>query len=173
MWRPLPSVREQTCKRFYQLLGRQDFLAMSVRRGDKTTENFDFVSMETYILAAEAAIRDKFENIPPVIFVATDDCTVLPTLRSSRPTWRFLSECDNSHQEGFDLRDMAKWGETEYDEHYGKFFSELFAMAASKYWIGVTYTNVSWFVFFMRGGKMENFELLDAPAGTNQVLQNW
>jgi len=176
LWRPLPAVREATCNRFYKLLGRQEFLAISVRRGDKsTTENFDIVTMDAYIQAAEVAIRDKFDNIPPVIFVATDDCSVLPTLQSSRPTWRFVSECDNTHQEqeGFDLKDMKKWGPAEYDEHYGKFFSELYAMTASKYWIGVAYTNVSWFVYFMRGGKMENFELLDAPAGTEVILQNW
>jgi hypothetical protein len=155
------------------MLGRQDFLAMSVRRGDKTTENFDFISMSSYLEAADKAIQEKFEGIPPIIFVATDDCSVLSTLRESRPTWRFISECDKHHQEGFDLRDMAKWTNQDYDEHFGKFFVELFAMAHAKYFIGIGYTNVSWFVYFMRGGKMENFELLDAKQGTTQVLQNW
>jgi hypothetical protein len=174
MWRPLPATREATCDRFYHLLGHKEFLAMSVRRGDKgTTEHFEFISMDVYIEAARVAIRDKFDNIPPAIFVASDDCSVLPTLRTGRPDWHFVSECDNTDQKGFDLNDMKDWGPAEYDEHYGKFFSELYAMAASKYWIGVTYTNVSWFVYFMRGGKMENFELLDAPAGTEAVLKNW
>jgi hypothetical protein len=173
MWRPLPGARESTCKRYYQMLGRQDFLAMSVRRGDKTTENFDFIPMSSYLEAADTAIQDRFEGVPPIIFVATDDCSVLSTLRESRPTWRFISECDKHHQEGFDLRDMAQWTNEDYDEHFGKFFVELFAMAHAKYFIGIGYTNVSWFVYFMRGGKMENFELLDAKQGTLQVLQNW
>jgi hypothetical protein len=173
MWRPLPAVREAACQRMYNLVGDpmpSFLLAMNIRRGDKDTEKSfrGFPSMDTYIQAAEEVMADKFPNVPrPItIFVASDDCTVLPELRSKRPDWRFVSECDKvPSSKGFVLNEMQHWGLDEYDEHYQKFFTELFAMYTASFWIGIAYTNVSWFVYFMRGGKMENFWLVDKPKG--------
>jgi hypothetical protein len=176
MWRPLPALREAACTRMYDLVGHNPFLAINIRRGDKDAEqNIDeFLSMENYAVAADEVIREKFQNIPPTIFVASDDCTVLPELRSKRPTWHFVSECDKIQSKGFVLQEMQNWGPEEYDEHYHKFFTELFAMYTSSFWIGVAYTNVSWFVYFMRGGKMENFWLLDKPKGESfQEALGW
>jgi hypothetical protein len=181
MWRPLPAIRQATCERMHKLLGTTQgtpFLAMSIRRGDKYLENFDYTTMDTYLHAAERILQDYFHHVEvdvivPTIFVASDDCTVLSELRSAKPTWKFVSECDNSQQTGFVINDMYEWDIAEHDKHNAKFFTELFTMAAAAYWIGVAYTNVSWFVYFMRGGVMENFELLDAPAGTNVILSSW
>jgi Alpha-(1,6)-fucosyltransferase N- and catalytic domains len=167
MWRPLPAVREAACKRMHDHVGHDPFLAINIRRGDKNTEaTFQgYLSMEEYVSAADEVIREKFHNVPPVIFVASDDCTVLSELRSKRPAWKFVSECDTIQSSGFVLSEMQNWTPKDYDAHYGKFFTELFAMYKAKFWIGIASTNVTWFVYFMRGAKLENFWLLDKPKG--------
>jgi hypothetical protein len=125
---------------------QQEYIAFSIRRGDKgTVEKFEFLPMNKYIDEAETVIKERFGGIAPPIFVATDDCTVLATLRKVRPTWTFISECDShATAEGFALQDMQKWTKKDYDDHFGKFFVELYAMANSKVFIGISYTNVSW-----------------------------
>jgi Alpha-(1,6)-fucosyltransferase N- and catalytic domains len=174
MWRPLPAVREAACKRVSRLVGNDTYVAMSVRRGDKDTELFDFIDMENYISAAENVFQSRYNNTAQTIFVASDDCTVLSELRSKRPHWRFVSECDNSHQSGFVLTEMEKWKLSDYDSHYEKFFTELFALYGASYVFGVAYTNVAWFIYFMRGGKPVNFELLDKPPKESHIeFKTW
>lgn len=202
LWRPLSSIRDTTCARVRETLTGSPstsqispFIAMSVRRGDKQTELFEFISMEKYLLAAEKIIHSQFQGIAPTIFVASDDCSVLPTLRSNRPHWNFVSECDteknNQHDPqqssstttegeqqqqqgvGFDLRNLKQWGPEEYDAHYGKFMAELYAMTMAKYWIGVTYTNVSWFVYFMRGADTTTFQVLDSSIGSESFIRSF
>jgi hypothetical protein len=110
------------------------------------------------------------------IFVASDDCTVLPELRSKRPQWNFVSECDKVMQnsKGFVLSDMEHWGLKDYDQHYEKFFTELYAMYIASFWIGIAFINFIWFVYFMRGGKMEIFWLVDKPKGESfQEAMAW
>ena len=96
--------------------------------------------------------------------------------RDLRPDWMFVGECDNpafQEEEGFTLDSMHKWNGNQMDAHFGKFFTELFGMAISKFWIGIKYSNVSWFVFLMRRanphgmrflkveGEPENFTLAE------------
>jgi hypothetical protein len=171
MWRPLPAVRKAACARVTRLVGNDTYIGMSVRRGDKDTELFEFVDMKDYITAAENLFqRPEYSNSSvPTIFVASDDCTVLQELRSKRPHWRFVSECENLHQSGFVLTEMANWKLSDYDAHYEKFFTELFALYGASYVFGVAYTNVAWFLYFMRGGKPVNFELLDKPPKESQI----
>lgn len=68
--------------------------------------------------------------------------------RDLRPGWTFVSECDKplykEEEHGFVLDDAQSWSEEQLDRHYQKFFTELYAMAFAKHWIGVKYTNVSW-----------------------------
>ena len=146
MWRPLPHVRHETCRGLAQHDLTDDFMTFSVRRGDKATEeNFSYASVQQYIDGAERAIPDHFGGRVPTIFVATDDCTVLPEFRQLRPSWKFVSECDSAQQvkghAGFALAEMTAWSQADTDAHYRKFFIELYAMAISKYFIGVWYTN--------------------------------
>lgn len=89
--RPLPQVREQTCSTLAAHGLKEDFITMSIRQGDKKTEeNFQFASMQQYIDAAEQSIPVHFNGKMPTIFVATDDCSVLGELRQLRPEWKFV-----------------------------------------------------------------------------------
>jgi hypothetical protein len=137
MWRPLPAVRQQTCSQLEQHVGPEEFMAFSVRRGDKATENFQFATADQYIEAAEKATISKFGGVVPTIFVASDDCSIMDEFRSKRPSWRFVSECDHTKQDGgFDLQEMKDWTHEVTDAHFNKFFVELYAMASAKYFIG-------------------------------------
>lgn len=158
-----------------------DFITFSVRRGDKTIEGFDFVTPERYLESAEKAIETKFDGKVPDIFVATDDCSIIEDFRSLRPRWTFLSECDKMRRakankedskSGYVLEDMADWDLETTDAHYAKFFTELFALATSKYYIGVAYTNVAWWAYFMRNDR-ESYELIDREEPTAITLDAW
>jgi len=172
MWRPKPEVRERTCQALQDYGLHDDFISFSVRRGDKSMEKFDFITMQDYVASAEEAIEKRFNGVVPPVFVATDDCSVLPTLRIVRPDWRFVSECDKAKQEGFALSAMNRWSHEETDAHFGKFFIELYAMALSKYFIGVAYTNVAWWAFFMRNDR-DSFKLLDFRDREEEILGAW
>ena len=143
MWRMRPEVRHDTCSALENHGLQDEYMAFSVRRGDKSTEGFDFTPTERYIAAAERAVALGHFRTVPKIFVATDDCTVLHEFRSQRPQWTFVSECDrlvssnsSSNQQGFVLKDMLDWTPEETDAHFHKFFVELYAAAISKVFIG-------------------------------------
>eukprot|EP00547_Thalassionema_nitzschioides_P007007 CAMPEP_0194205994 /NCGR_PEP_ID=MMETSP0156-20130528/5133_1 /TAXON_ID=33649 /ORGANISM="Thalassionema nitzschioides, Strain L26-B" /LENGTH=491 /DNA_ID=CAMNT_0038932409 /DNA_START=68 /DNA_END=1540 /DNA_ORIENTATION=- len=177
MWRPLPHVRETGCKKLEQHVGPEDFMSFSVRRGDKhSVEHFEYATVDQYLVAAERAKDTQFDGKMPIIFVATDDCSVMPEFREKRPDWRFVSECDNEvkKDDGFRLTDMADWNHEETDAHFGKFFVELYALAASKYFIGVIYTNVTWWALFMRSQPIDTFQILKT-AGTerSESIELW
>jgi len=148
MWRPLPKWRHQTCNALAEHVKGDEFMTFSVRRGDKSTEeNFSFATMQQYVDMADQVIPSHFNGKIPTIFVATDDCSVMQELRGLRPHWKFVSECDRQQapgHDGFALADMKAWSQADTDAHYAKFFVELYAMASSRVFIGVWYTNVSW-----------------------------
>ena len=151
MIRLLPERRTVSCKRLDNLGLHEEYIAMSIRRGDKAIE-FELVeTVQPYIEKAELAIQNHFGGILPKIFVASDDCAVMDEFRQAKPDWNFVSECDNaSESNGFVIEDMEKWTLEQTDAHYQKFFSELIAMASAKYFIGVPTTNVAIMVYFMR-----------------------
>lgn len=137
LWRPLPAVREETCRSLENYGLHDDFMTFGVRRGDKTIEGFEFTPLDKYITEAEIAIDKVFGGKVPKIFVATDDCRVMAKFRELRPEWVFVSECDNSKGiNGFVLNDMKHWTLEQTDDHYRKFFVELYAAAIAKYFIG-------------------------------------
>ena len=180
MWRLLPSYRESTCKSLTDYDMGVEFMAFSVRRGDKDTEKFEFTPLSEYIKAAEDEKR-TFGGMVPKIFVATDDCRVMQEFRDLRPDWVFVSECDKEQQEGQDvttagfvLRDVHKWDKSTEDAHFRKFFVEIYALVTSKVFVGVSYTNVAWWVFFLRPFHY-NFILLDKPKGRSDldILKMW
>ena len=75
-------------------------------------------------------------------------------LRAYRPQWKFFGECDNATEDnGFVLAHMKTWSLEQTDNHYHKFITEMIAMASAKYWIGVSTTNVSFWMYFMRHYK--------------------
>lgn len=181
MWRPLPQYREATCNSLKKHDLGDEFIAFSVRRGDKSLEKFAYTSLSKYIDSAQNQMSLRFSGkAAPKIFVATDDCTVMPSFREMRPSWHFLSECDKDEQQtqedtaGFALADVKNWGDNEQDAHFRKFFVEMYAMATSKILIGITYTNVSWWVFFLRPFR-HSFILLDKKEGTSDldILSKW
>lgn len=147
LWRPLPQVRDASCSKLEGYIQGEEYLALSIRQGDKATEGFAFATMPEYIDQVEEVVPTHFGGKVPLIFVATDDCGPLRELKNMRPDWRIVSECDRVDQHGFVVQDHAKWSKSDLDEHYGKFFVELFAMAGAKVWIGVAYSNVSWVSF--------------------------
>jgi hypothetical protein len=144
IWRPLPSLRDSTCKALERHIQGEEYIGISIREGDKSTEGFEFASMQDYINKIEEVVPVHFDGKVPLIFAATDSCDPLKELRRQRPDWRIVSECDNLEQHGFVLQDHRKWSEKQLRDHYSKFFVELFALAGAKVWIGVAYTNVSW-----------------------------
>ena len=110
--------------------------------------------MQPYIDKAEQAIQSHFGGKVPTIFVASDDCTVMEELCAYRPQWKFVGECDNATGDnGFVLAHMKTWSLEQTDNHYHKFITEMIAMASAKYWIGVSTTNVSFWMYFMRHYK--------------------
>mmetsp|Transcript_31351 Transcript_31351/g.47395 ORF Transcript_31351/g.47395 Transcript_31351/m.47395 type:complete len:402 (-) Transcript_31351:95-1300(-) len=178
MWHLKPTYRDQTCQTLRdQQIFDTDYIAMSVRRGDKTKENFRFPGMNEYITEAQRLIPHVFKNgQKPKIFVATDDCSVLPSLRRARPNWDFISQCDQiaETQNGYDIRDIPKLTDDQREEHFKKFFVELYAMALSKVFIGVAYTNVSWFAYMMRPNvDKSTFILLDKMNNAVDDLDSW
>lgn len=144
VWRPLPKVRDATCSKLEEYIKGKEYIALSMREGDKTKEGFKFATIDQYIEKVEEIVPIHFQGKVPLIFVATDSCEPLQRLRNARPEWHIVSECDRVEQHGYILQDQTKWSQEYLEKHYEKFFVELFAMAGSKVWIGVTYTNVSW-----------------------------
>jgi len=182
MWRLIPKVRKDTCNSLDQYNLGDEYMSFSVRRGDKTLEKFAYTELSEYITEAENNLY-RYPNymknlVVPKIFVATDDCTVLPEFRKMRPDWTFLSECDKEKKSdvdtGFALSDVHNWGRDEQAAHFGKFFVEIYALTGAKVFIGVAYTNVSWWVYFLRPFR-HSFILLDKPKGEkdNVVFDHW
>eukprot|EP00548_Thalassiothrix_antarctica_P003450 CAMPEP_0194139148 /NCGR_PEP_ID=MMETSP0152-20130528/8878_1 /TAXON_ID=1049557 /ORGANISM="Thalassiothrix antarctica, Strain L6-D1" /LENGTH=401 /DNA_ID=CAMNT_0038836911 /DNA_START=163 /DNA_END=1368 /DNA_ORIENTATION=- len=165
MWRLQPAVREESCKSLESKGGLdEEYMAFSVRRGDKDTEGFEFTKSIDYIIAAEDVSIEHFNCHMPTIFVATDDCAVMDEFRTMRPEWNFVSECENSDgHNGFILSDMKTWTLEQTDEHYRKFFVELIGLAGAKFFIGVTYTNVAWWAAYMRPHRWSH-KFLDKPG---------
>jgi hypothetical protein len=52
MWRPLPQYKEATCNSLKSHDLGDEFIALSVRRGDKSLEKFAYTSLDKYIDAA-------------------------------------------------------------------------------------------------------------------------
>ena len=165
LWRPLPHIRHETCSRLAEYPLEDDYIAMSVRRGDKQSiEHRTLATAQQYIDMAHRAIIDQFDGRVPNFFVATDDCSVMQEFRDLRPTWVFVSECDHQgdDEHGFALNDVSGWSKEFTDAHFKKFFVELYGLAISKVFIGWSFTNVSWWTYFMRPDR-ESFKLVDKP----------
>jgi len=173
IWRPIPRVRHNTCSRLEEYIQGEEYIVLSMREGDKTIEGFKFATMEQYIEKVEEVVPLHFGGKVPLIFVATDSCDPLERLRQMKPEWRIVSECDRVEQHGYVLQDQLKWTQAELDQHYEKFFVELFAMAGGKVWIGVTYTNVSWWVYFMREKTEEKTFYILEGEGSASVPMAW
>ena len=151
MFRINPAVRDHACQRLASQGLDDEYMALSVRRGDKVTETAVLDTVDPYIKLAEEGIQSHFGGKVPTMFVATDDCSVLGEFREARPEWKFVSECDNaSEANGFVYKEMKLWNEEQTDAHFNKFIAEMIGMATAKYWIGVATTNVSYWVYFMR-----------------------
>jgi len=151
LFRILPQMRQIACSRLSAHGLQEEYIVMSVRRGDKALEYELESSLQPYIDKAEQAMKTHFGGLLPPIFVASDDCSVMQELRTLRPHWRFVGECDNATEDnGFVIADMKNWSLEQTDRHYEKFITEMIAMASGRVWIGVSTTNVSFWVYFMR-----------------------
>lgn len=158
LFRIKAGERNRSCARLVSHGLNDEYIALSVRRGDKALEYELESSMQPYIDHAENAIKSHFGGKVPVLFVATDDCTVMEDLRTLRPSWKFISECDKAQndQNGFVIEEMKYWTLDQTDQHYHKFITELIAMASAKFFIGVSTTNVSLFLYWMRAYEQED-----------------
>ena len=176
MWRLLPHLRDATCQALDHRYGlHQEYLAFSVRRGDKkTVEHFEYADLNDYLLTAETGgVQRQFDNEMPKVFVATDDCSVMRDFRNHRPQWTFVSECDRvQHEDGFALADMTAWTKEQTDAHFQKFFIELYALAIAKVYIGVATTNVAYWAFFMRPNR-GTFHLIGSGGDSMKTVDNW
>mmetsp|Transcript_27214 Transcript_27214/g.41392 ORF Transcript_27214/g.41392 Transcript_27214/m.41392 type:complete len:160 (+) Transcript_27214:1017-1496(+) len=93
---------------------------------------------------------------------------IVPSCRNSvayDPNGSFFSECsdDDNEGRGFVLRDVPDWTEVEHEQHFRKFFTELHGLALSRFYIGVRYTNVTWWVYFMRPQIDGSVIIVDRP----------
>merc|ERR1711957_842166 len=150
LFRILPKVRAISCSRLSKYSLQDEYIALSIRRGDKVTES-DLSPLQPYIDGVEEAIQTHFEGRVPSMFVASDDCSVMNDLRMLRPQWLFVGECDDqSEDNGFTISDVRDWSLEQTDNHFHKFITEMIAMASAKYFIGVSTTNVSFWIYFMR-----------------------
>ena len=151
LFRILPKMRDIACSRLAKLGLDEEYIALSIRRGDKSIEFELDTSLQPYIDKAETAVRTHFGGIVPKIFVASDDCSVMKDIRELRPTWEFVGECDNATEDnGFVIAETLHWSLEQTDKHYEKFITEMIALASAKYFIGISNTNVALFVYFMR-----------------------
>lgn len=151
MFRINADVRDRACHRLASQGLDDEYMALSVRRGDKVTETSILETVDPYIKLAEEGIKSHFDGRVPTMFVATDDCSVMQEFREAQPEWTFVSECDNaSEANGFVYKEMKLWSEEQTDAHFNKFIAEMIGMASAKYWIGVATTNVSYWIYFMR-----------------------
>lgn len=157
LFRILPEMRNIACSRLSATGLQDEYIAMSVRRGDKALEFEIESSLQPYVDKAEIAIRTHFGGVTPTIFVASDDCSVMQELREFRPNWTFVGECDHATEDnGFVIADMKTWSLEQTDRHYEKFITEMIAMASAKYFIGVSTTNVSYWIYYMRHYNAED-----------------
>lgn len=172
MFRFQQETRHKACSTLESHNLADEYMAFSIRRGDKHKEvnkegvHPDIPSMERYVQAAELMAQVHYGGEVPPIFVATDDCQVMSELREMRPKWRFESECDKVVATGYDLANMANWTQAQLDEHFEKFFVELIGMASAKVWVGISYTNVAFIVYYMRQQQDDTFVLLDGTIKT-------
>jgi len=195
MWQLRPQYRQNTCDAIrlkHGLLSENNnkYIAYSIRRGDKEKEA-QFPSMSIYIEATEFVLKKSpyfrsSDGITPIsnptIFVATDDCTVIMELRILQPEWNFLSECTEEQiynenlEGGYNITSVPQWTPEQREEHFQKFFIELYALALAPTFIGVSYTNVAWWVYFMRPPQVQDntFLLLDEPGlQGREILPTW
>jgi len=186
LWRPLPKFRKSSCDAMANThhLVAGEYIAFSVRRGDKTEEDYSYTPLEEYVMEAQKHLHRfasfQHNHTVPKIFVATDDCSVMTEFRKMRPDWNFTSECDLEQnaaaaaKDGFSLSDVKDWGEAAEDAHFTKFFKEIYAMTMSRVFIGVSYTNISWWIYFLRSFR-HSFIMLDKPAGEpdSYIYDNW
>jgi hypothetical protein len=175
LWRPKEAVRDKACLTLEHQGLNDDYMAFSVRRGDKhEVEHFNYPTADLYIAEAEKAIPKRFGGVLPKIFVATDDCNVMQEFRALRPTWTFVSQCDeveHSADSGFAYADMKHWTADDMDRHYSKFMVELLGLSVARIVVGVMYTNVAWWVLFMRRGVLDEIHFLDEKNPNSAA--NW
>lgn len=158
-------LRQTACIKLNMMGLNEEYMALSVRRGDKHLEHEIESSLQPYIDRAERAIDKHFGGNVPTIFVASDDCSVMSEIRQLRPTWKFVGACDDASEEnGFILTDAKQWTEEQTDKHYTKFVTEMIAMASAKHFIGVSTTNVSFWIYFMRhmNAQDDTWEFVDS-----------
>eukprot|EP00547_Thalassionema_nitzschioides_P007909 CAMPEP_0194200300 /NCGR_PEP_ID=MMETSP0156-20130528/963_1 /TAXON_ID=33649 /ORGANISM="Thalassionema nitzschioides, Strain L26-B" /LENGTH=405 /DNA_ID=CAMNT_0038925275 /DNA_START=43 /DNA_END=1260 /DNA_ORIENTATION=+ len=179
IWHLLPSYRNSTCQALKEKeIFDTDYIAMSIRRGDKTKEKFTskFPTVGAYVVEADNLVPHVFKDGQrPTFFLATDDCYVVHIFRESRPEYTFVSQCDDlaENQNGYDILDIPKMNAQQREEHFRKFFIELYALALSKVFIGVAYTNVAWWAFMMRPADKETFLLIDESVQGQDALNYW
>ena len=137
-----PSVGQAICSRFSHLGLRPDYIAITIRRGDKTLEvkhgNAVFAPISWYVQVIEhlSGAQDA-----PQVFVTTDDGSTVQELREFRPNWEILSVAPGN-ETGFFLNDFGKQSQSHMHDHMMKFFLEVHAIANARYFIGTKTTNV-------------------------------
>jgi hypothetical protein len=147
-FRMLPKIRDIACSRLSNAGLQDEYLALSIQRGENEME----ISLQLYIEKAEIAIQSHFGGVAPTILVASYDCSVMEELRQLRQEWRFVGECDVSSKDNefFENTDTKQWTEEQTDAFYEKTFTELVGMASAKYFIGVSTASDSYWIYFMR-----------------------
>ena len=150
LFRIREHVRNTACTVLNDMGLNEEYIALSIRRGDKYLEHEIEKSLQPYLDRVENAIQKHFGGKIPTIFVASDDCSVMSEIREMQPTWNFVGACDDASEDGFVLTSVSQWTIKQTDRHFTKFITEMIAMASAKYFIGVSTTNVAFWVYYMR-----------------------
>jgi len=168
VWAFQPWVQQKMCPHLKSLKLTWPYIAILVRRGDKTSERGDGNNKQLMPIPLEHWVNAlqgfSLAGLVREVFLATDDCRVLDELRAAMPGWRFSSLCGFHFGTGWRLfKDVRR---QDLEPHHLKFFGELIAMASATIFLGDIRTNVHNWVVYMRpvnSSNASNFNMRAYP----------
>lgn len=150
-WSPKLPVAQQIELRIASLGLPRDYIALHVRRGDKTAES-SYTPLKSYVAAVERLGRNS-----PAVYVATDDSSVLEELRSligrRLEVVSLASASAKGHYEGA----FNSLSPSQRRDRVELLLVELEILARSDFFIGSSPSNV----FYLTRMRRANERLID------------
>jgi hypothetical protein len=163
-WRLKPEISHLIQDRYLKLGLPSRFAACSLRRGDKHVLERDAHGPDPYPVAGYvnhlSRLMQHFQ-LPPIVYISADDCTVVNEFRSLRPSWTFVHAC-NDTDVGFHIMTFRTWSREQKREHLEKFFLELFALSVADVALVTTSSNKGFLVQHLRQRDPVTTILVDA-----------
>jgi len=152
-------VGNSICSRFSALGLRPDYIAITVRRGDKVLEVRAGHAVAAPISWYVQIIEHLSGEDVPQVFVATDDASSVQELRDYRPRWEILS-VSPANETGFVLNELRTLSASNIKEQQLKHFLELHALANARYFVGTQTTTVTKMGQILRRDKADNTTII-------------